>query len=204
MKQIGEMLPEIEGESLIEDAGFESFWVECPRKTDKKAAMRAWEKLNEQDRLAATAGMIYHRDNNPQWRDKSLIPHPSTFLNGRRFEDEIVIPRREEVTSDVSDLGKMVWSAMTQMFGQSWITKHGDRPSPIWRNQLTVLTQDDIKQGLKHLVETGEQHPPSLPYFISICKRKTLPEYQRLPRPEPDEKLARASIAEMKKILGVS
>ena len=202
MKQISELIPPIEGESLIEDSGFEAFWSVYPRKTDKKTALRSWEKLNEKDRLAACAGASYHAENNPQWRDKALIPHASTFLNGRRWEDEIVIPRREEINGDLSDVNKMVWSGMNQLYGKSWIDKHGDRPSAIWRNQLANLSAEDIKQGFRFLVDTGEKNAPSMPYFVSICKKKNdLQEFKGLPKPTGSDAVAFEAIAEMKRIL---
>lgn len=200
-KQIADLLPELSGDGLVEDSGFSAFWKNYPRKTDKKAATRAWEKLGEKDRLAAASGALYHTENNPQWRDQSLIPHPSTFLNGRRWEDEIVIPKREKVIEDKSDLGKMVWSAMTQLFGNSWITKHGDTPPPVWKSQLSGLTPEDIKRALRYLVDSGEQHPPSLPYFVKLCRSNTLPEFKQLPRPERNEELAFEAFTQLRKIL---
>ena len=204
MKQIGNLLPEIEGDDLVDKGGFEAFYRDYPRKTDKKAAERAWDKLSEKDRLAAYAGMVYHRDNNPQWQDKSLIPHPSTFLNGRRWEDEIVLPRREEAIEDVSDICAMVWSACTQMFGQSWINKHGSKASPVWRRQLEHLKQRDIQRGLRALMELGQDNPPSLPRFVELCRnRNYLPEYQSLPRPDSDPAIADAAFAELRATLNI-
>ena len=201
VRQIGDLLPPVEGESLIEDSGFESFYKNYPRKTDKKAAKRAWDKLSEKDRLAACAGALYHAEHNPQWQDKTLIPHPSTFLNGRRWEDEVVAPQREEVINDVSDLGRMVWSACTQLYGQTWINKHGAKPSPVWQRQLAKLNENAIKRALRNLMEEGETQPPSLPHFAKLCRGEELEEFKLLPRPEQTPEIHESGFAELRSIL---
>ena len=201
MKRLGELIPEIDPPELADE--FELFYQNYPRRTDKKAAKRAWDKLSEKDRLAAASGSVYHAENNPQWQDKTLIPHPSTFLNGRRWEDEIVIPQQQEVAEDVSDIPAMVWSACTQMYGQSWINKHGAKPSPVWKTQLAKFKREDILRGLRHLLENGEQNPPGLPYFVQMCRSNALPPLRQLPRPDGNPAVAESALKELKSILRV-
>jgi len=203
MQPIGELLPDYKGQGLLEDSALEAFLSAYPRKAGKPSTKEnAWNKLNERDRLAAFNGIKYHLENNPQWRDKTMIPHPATYLNGRRWEDEIAIPRKEEIAADLSDISKMVWSACTQMFGESWLRKHGDRPSPIWVAQLRNKTVLDIQRALRALVAQGEQNPPSLPYFISLAKGTDLEEFKQLPRPQGNPEIAERAFEQMRQILG--
>lgn len=69
---------------------FEQFWSAWPRREAKKAALRAWNKLSTSDRIAALQALPKHVE---QWRKEGRarchIPHPSTWLNGERWEDEL-------------------------------------------------------------------------------------------------------------------
>lgn len=68
---------------------FEGFYSNYPRKVGKGAALRAWSKLTANDRLLAQAAIA----NQEKWPCFSEAPpdkqpHPSTWLNARRWEDE--------------------------------------------------------------------------------------------------------------------
>ena len=71
---------------------FEAFWKAYPRKVAKPSAAKAWEKQGMEDDMYAgeaakndTEKRIRHN-----WfsRDKTKIPHPATWINARRWEDE--------------------------------------------------------------------------------------------------------------------
>lgn len=70
---------------------FDVFWGVYPRKVDKKKALAVWVKLSEDDRLAALKAVGEHRS---LWEVKRVapefIPHPTSWLNGRRWEDELI------------------------------------------------------------------------------------------------------------------
>ena len=73
------------------DVMFERFWHLYPRKTNKQAARRAWNKLKPDLLLCSQMSQALKRQiASEQWlRDGGrYIPHPSTWLNGRRWEDE--------------------------------------------------------------------------------------------------------------------
>jgi len=80
-------------ETPIETPGeFDNFWKAFPRKTAKGAARKAWEKLTADDQLAAIAGaQRFAADPN---RDETFTPHPATWLNGERWLDEPLPPRK--------------------------------------------------------------------------------------------------------------
>lgn len=81
---------------------FERFWALYPRKTNRVAAVRAWDKLKPDFELCQTmAAALRAQMKMPQWQDGTQhIPHPSTWLNGERWRDEVVTakspPQREE------------------------------------------------------------------------------------------------------------
>lgn len=67
---------------------FDLFWTPYPRKESKQAARRSWKRVPKKDRAAATAAADSMRDCVDRgWQEKTFCPHPSTFLNQRRWED---------------------------------------------------------------------------------------------------------------------
>jgi len=81
----------------IDTVFFENFWSLYPRKVAKKAAMKAFEKVksNQDVVLSRLKNTI-----TTEWAGKEIrfIPHPATWLNGERWEDELFsdIPARVE------------------------------------------------------------------------------------------------------------
>lgn len=73
----------------IPPQGFELFWDSYPRKIAKQNALKAWLKVNP-DVEKIMAALEVQKDSE-QWRKDGgqFIPHPATWLNGRRWEDEI-------------------------------------------------------------------------------------------------------------------
>lgn len=74
------------------DDDFSVFWMAYPKKQDKQNALKAWKKLNpdaETQRKMILA--IQAQRASPQWQKEGgqFIPLPSTWLNGRRWEDQL-------------------------------------------------------------------------------------------------------------------
>jgi hypothetical protein len=71
---------------------FDVFWAAYPRHTDKQAAFNAFVKLKPDDALMQVilAG-IEKQKQSAQWTKDGgqFIPHPATWLNGCRWEDEL-------------------------------------------------------------------------------------------------------------------
>lgn len=67
---------------------FEAFWAAYPRKVGKKDAQRAFAKAGVP--LATLLDALEKQKKSRQWTkdDGQYIPHPATWLNGRRWEDE--------------------------------------------------------------------------------------------------------------------
>lgn len=72
---------------------FDKFWAVYPRHEGKQAAMKAFDKLKPDAALLETMiNAILKQKRSEQWADPRFIPHPATWLNGRRWEDEPVKP----------------------------------------------------------------------------------------------------------------
>lgn len=77
---------------VVGENRFDEFWNLYPKKADKKKAFTVWMKIKPEDRdkiistlpafNLAMAG-----------RDASKIMHPTTFLNGERWNDELEVPK---------------------------------------------------------------------------------------------------------------
>jgi hypothetical protein len=70
---------------------FADFWALFPRKVSRKAAEKAWKRAATSERVKdeIMAGLKHFVD--CDWRNtpKQFIPHAATWLNGRRWEDEL-------------------------------------------------------------------------------------------------------------------
>jgi len=78
------------GDSLRVADGFEDkFWATYPRKKGKVEAQKAWRKVKPEEVEAIIARIELNKLG--EWQGKALqyIPYPATWLNGRRWEDEI-------------------------------------------------------------------------------------------------------------------
>lgn len=68
---------------------FAKFWEFYPRGENKQAAIRAWDKLRAEDSLIDTmAAALVRQKKRADWQQGVGIPYASTWLNGRRWEDE--------------------------------------------------------------------------------------------------------------------
>jgi len=71
---------------------FDEFWSLYPRKIAKAVARKAWQRLTDEQQLMAAKAIDTHCQ---YWSAKEteleFIPHPATWLNQERWEDELVI-----------------------------------------------------------------------------------------------------------------
>jgi hypothetical protein len=76
---------------------FEKFYSNYPNKKNKPQAKKTWIKLNKEKKLPSLDVLLsaikQNIKYNPHWKEKRFTPHPSSFLNGERWEDEIDIPK---------------------------------------------------------------------------------------------------------------
>jgi len=69
---------------------FDDFWQVYPKKLKKAPSRKKWASM----KLDSVADLIianvnYRLENDSQWRE-GYIPDPTTFLNQRRWEDEMI------------------------------------------------------------------------------------------------------------------
>lgn len=80
--------------------GFDRFWQAYPRKTAKPQAAKAFARLRPDEPLLSRmlAALALQRQST-QWQrdDGQFIPHPSTWINGRRWEDELPEQQQNDV-----------------------------------------------------------------------------------------------------------
>ena len=73
------------------DRLFDKFWSVYPRHEGKENARKAFVKLKPDDAMLETLiNAILKQKQSDQWADPKYIPHPATWLNGHRWEDEPV------------------------------------------------------------------------------------------------------------------
>lgn len=65
---------------------FVCFWDAYPRKTDKKKANKAFDRLTDENKGRAIADILTRFSNT----EKQFIPHATTYLNGERWNDEAI------------------------------------------------------------------------------------------------------------------
>lgn len=79
---------------------FAGFWKFYPRGENKQRAIRAWDKLRPSDELIDTMARALSRQmESEEWQRGIGIPHASTWINGRRWEDEVRRPAAQAETA---------------------------------------------------------------------------------------------------------
>ena len=71
---------------------FARFWSAYPRKIGKGAAEKAWSKAKINGHADAVIAAVEQQRSSEQWQKDGgqYIPNPATWLNQRRWEDELV------------------------------------------------------------------------------------------------------------------
>lgn len=87
-------------------ADFEQFWSAYPRKVGKQKAQEAFEKINVP--IETLLHALEEQKSTPQWTKDGgqFIPHPATWLNQARWEDEVGVqwtPQERELSQDEID-----------------------------------------------------------------------------------------------------
>lgn len=110
---------QIEHETRAREDGFAEFWSQYPRKEGKAKAEAAWRRLKPSEATRADIMAALSRAKmTPQWSDDGgrYIPHASTWLNGRRWEDEPV-----QACKPVSELDRMLAEAAENGEGSEFL-----------------------------------------------------------------------------------
>lgn len=76
--------------------GFEYFWLAWPRKVAKETAIKRWSKIHPDDALLEKILRAVETQKKHVWKqlietkEYDKIPHPASWLNAKRWDDEIV------------------------------------------------------------------------------------------------------------------
>lgn len=123
----GQQMPE--QQASVSETTFPAFWGLVPHKIGKAAAEKAWRKLSQQSRIKAQEGVQGWY----AWFSKTYPTasplHPSTYLNQRRWEDEVWNPQKVKDKDCAEVLDK--WA--------SWVNGDGYTPKPgqtLWRSSF--------------------------------------------------------------------
>jgi len=73
---------------ILIDSAFSTFWDSYPRKVSKPSALKAWKKATLPPLPDILASLERHKASD-QWKNPQFIPHPATWINGCRWQDEI-------------------------------------------------------------------------------------------------------------------
>ena len=79
----------------ILDAKFEDWWLWYDYKISKDKAKKSWNKLNEKEKDLALQSVQAYVNSTP---DKSFRKHPTTYLNQKSFNDEIITRNNSNAT----------------------------------------------------------------------------------------------------------
>lgn len=72
---------------------FDEFWKIYPKKVSKENAKKAWVKIKPNDDLIAKITKAI-KDQKLSEREQQFIPHASTWLNAKRWEDEVTTTQK--------------------------------------------------------------------------------------------------------------
>jgi hypothetical protein len=94
--RIREQIQEGNRSSTALRAAFDQFWAVYPRKTAKDVAWSVWLRLKpNSETVAAIMSAVQVQAKN--WNDPQFIPHARTWLNQKRWNDEVT-PMRQVPT----------------------------------------------------------------------------------------------------------
>ena len=79
------------------DELFNIFWDVYPRKESKLNAKKAFDKIKpDRDLVDTMIQSVQRWKMSKQWQDSQFIPYPASWLNQRRWEDEIPGPAPQQ------------------------------------------------------------------------------------------------------------
>jgi hypothetical protein len=94
----------------IQDWRFEDWWLWYDYKISKDKAKKAWDKLNKEEKHLALEKVAQYVESTP---DKSFRKHPTTYLNQKSFNDEIIT--RNNTSSDKLSYAEREWERLKNL-----------------------------------------------------------------------------------------
>lgn len=87
------------------------------------------------------------------------------------------------MSTDAARLNRL-WERMAALYGSRWEIEYGPVFSAagqlaplaaIWAESIADLGNDQIANGLRKLLDREAERPPSLPEFLRLCGRRSMP-----------------------------
>ena len=104
--------------SLKQQERFDKFWNAYPKQRSKGQAEKTWIKINPDDELLdAMLSSIERWKRSKEWLEDGgqFIPHPSTWLNAKGWEDKLPIARDSPTTEKDYNSGRDALTLIKQM-----------------------------------------------------------------------------------------
>lgn len=149
---------EIESESerrKAQDRWFEKFWSVYPRKVNKVGARKAFDRIRpDESLLNRIIAAVEKQKTSDQWTKDGgqFIPHPATWLNGHRWEDELapakpgkIIPAQDFQQRDYSGVQRELEEQQRKHIIEALCRENGlwdevnNRPVDGWREKLDAM-----------------------------------------------------------------
>jgi hypothetical protein len=92
----------------IVDTQFEQFWDLYDYKKSRDKAEKAWKTLNQQEKALALQHAPVYAQSTP---DKQFRKHPTTYLNNKSFNDEII----ERTISTKLSYAELEWERLKNL-----------------------------------------------------------------------------------------
>lgn len=93
-------------DDAVLDQLFEAFWKEYPRKIAKQKARESFYRINPDQQLTQKMidAVIAQRQTEQWKKDKGqFVPHPTTWLNQHRWEDQLTVEVSDEIERPYMD-----------------------------------------------------------------------------------------------------
>lgn len=78
----------------IKACPFDLFWAAYPKKEDKKNAAKKWEAAELDGKAEMIIADVKRRTTEHRPWVEGFVPHPTTYLNGERWNDDFEAPRK--------------------------------------------------------------------------------------------------------------
>lgn len=73
----------------VKSQSFDLFWSAYPRKVKKKEARQIWIRNGLDAKAREIIDFVQKAKETKAWREKEFIPHPTTFLEGEQWTDDL-------------------------------------------------------------------------------------------------------------------
>jgi len=109
---------------------FDRWWAEYPRKVKKKETLKVWKQIKP-DADTLIADTINRNKNDSQWKG-GYVPHPTTYLRGERWNDELEHGQSEGTLSPADEYAARVSreDEIISKLNGDHVADHGEIVSP--------------------------------------------------------------------------